>query len=359
MVKHLEFRWKYTDKTIVKNGVKMDFSNNHILSIREKSKQSMALALDSFDSASILSRYSKFIHSYLFLKDSLTSLIDCFFTAHEIKIKENLTENLAVFKELNQRISWYAKKLEEVPKYILEIDENSLGDKQTIRDYEKLLNRYSTLIHQFQRAFNHFVKNDLLTSSERHKRETRKKKIRSSLIKIAPPVSIAVLLIVLGVLYLFYLNFSPSRHFLAQGQFFWKSADFTNFSESHSKIFEVKGGGKFREYTISLPRTVKMEIFRFDPINLRVKEIDVDNIQLIDGKGDILREFEFNVGDPLWKTINCKVLNLPTGILKLRPKNHDPYIISPKFPKYEVSQIKIRLRLFDRSGFPDWLLTIY
>ena len=83
-----------------------------------------------------------------------------------------------MFKELNQRISWYAKKLEEVPKYILEIDENSLGDKQTIRDYEKLLNRYSTLIHQFQRAFNHFVKNDLLTSSERHKRETTKKEDR-------------------------------------------------------------------------------------------------------------------------------------------------------------------------------------
>ena len=328
----------------------MNFSDDQIVVIRKKSEKALDAALDCFDSASILARYSKFIHSYSLLRDSLKYLIECYFTVFGIPETEDKSQLIEDLKEVNRRNTWFSDQLENIPGRILEINSDLIDDKLVAQDYEKLLAKYSKLIRQFQHNLNCFKKKELVTKEER---ALKKRKI-ALVLKIAFPSIIIAVLLFIGTLYAIYLKSLPSQHFLGLGQLFWTGADVTNFSEAHSKTFKVEGDGKFGEYTISLPRTAKMEIFRFDPINLKVKEIEVDSIQLVDGKGGILLKFEFSADDPQWDIINCKALNSPDGTWKLRAKNHDPIIISPQFNEIEVKLVKIRLRLFG-TPFKEWL----
>ncbi len=319
---------------------------NHI---QNESKKWLEIASDDFESAVILLESEKFQHSCQFLQNSARALMNGYFIIHGMSLPTDDQKRIEQFCELNQNGTVVKEQLAEVFSKILELDVTLLSDKRKIRQYDLLSVQYRNLIHQLQNRFNQLLKNELATLKDQEQFIRHKKQFQRRF-----AASVLIVGLIFAGLYWRYSALNPLHVFNDKGQLFWSSTARTDFSEYYQEKFPVKINGQFVEYEISFPNPKKIQQIRLDPLTAQITQIDLDQIELRDPNGEILHVFDFNPEDSPWTRVNVRGNEKGNGIWTLEPQTQDPFIISVIFPEYEVSTIKIRMRLLDHLTFWNW-----
>ena len=77
-----------------------------------------------------------------------------------------------------------------------------------------------------------------------------------------------------------------------RGQFFWATANATNFHRSRAVPLEMIHDGKWHEYTVELPIDGKLRAVRLDPVTAR-GEVEIDYIRLVGPDAKSVKAWDF------------------------------------------------------------------
>jgi len=329
----------------------MNWSDEQKEQIKTNAQKYLDDARSEMESSTILLEHDKYQHSSTFLKQSLKNLIDCYFVVYETSLTDEEEARITSFEELIKSQQLLKKRLVDIPRKISEIDGSQFDDKKIPPDYTRLSDEYQRIFYNLESRFKKLIKTELATAEDKKGFVKRKKQMKFRSVIVA-----FVLLIVGGGLSLRFNYLKPIRIYYETSQFFWISSVNPGFSETHQKEFRTVANDEFEDYSVKLDQPSKMSQIRFDPAGGQITEVEVDYINLLDNEGKTLHKFDFNAEDPAWTIVNIPNAQKPDGNWRFETTKTDPYIISRPIPEYEVSEIKVRLRIKDRLSFINWIL---
>lgn len=144
----------------------------------------------------------------------------------------------------------------------------------------------------------------------------------------------------------------PAYRFQVNGQVFWKHGPGAPFTEARSRHFDVNVDGDPHVFTISFDEPVRVGVLRIDPVDsASVTEVELLGVHLLDTAGN-----NHPAGDDFshWSCQNCRWLAAPGRGARMKPDNHDPYVIGPPVEPLMVSGIRIEMRARAAKSFWEW-----
>ena len=318
---------------------------------RKQSKLFLGYATQNWNAVMALANEDCFAQAHeftqRFLHDALQGYLALF---HERKY-DNLQDAMDVFLQEHQKTSLVPQKL--VQKLFEQINQplDYFTDAHKVTEFHRLFDGCGEMKWRLERLAQQKIKSDLLTEQD----HLQKRKHQKSII-IRASLLIVIFLLWFGFYYTSYRQEMKINTFYTQAQWFWITPDRTSFSEPASSRTRFKADGSWQENLIELEQPILIKKMRLDPTELPISYIELNWIELLNAKGEVIKRFELNQSMEGWKLYNVDQEKSSEGKVRLIPQNSDPFIVSPEFKKIEVSAMRWQGKFVDIPSFWKWLV---